>query len=409
MEKRRLSLAEIQEVPKENLILLIGPPGAGKSTFCHQVVLNGMAMDRPVIFVTTEHGPSEVIDLLKEKGMGELSPSALSFVDAFGETVGATSQERPDTISANCEDLNSISMAIAKLQERIGRRDVFLAFDSLTSPYLFNEKEVFRFIRLCLAKFASEGNSVLALMDEGCGKEEDLGAMMSVADGILRMEIKENSRTMNVVKHPRVEPARIEVPIEPKQAQFRPPMDLDPDVLKQFLQSYNKGKTTLRREVGDFVNLFWPNFIHWSCMLWDPKGFPTMLYELNKYEGASAEESLPAYPWSMRLFFKVLRSLQSLGLLAKSFSRVKDMKKAFKMPPLGGVDKERSGLLEYLEDVSKINEHYFRVYENSDCSGFENIGVPIASHIPPMIAGYCKLGEKDGRDWNAVETKCLGL
>jgi hypothetical protein len=31
-------------------------------------------------------------------------------------------------------------MAIAKLQERIGKRDVFLAFDSLTSPYLFNEE-----------------------------------------------------------------------------------------------------------------------------------------------------------------------------------------------------------------------------------------------------------------------------
>mgnify|MGYP001111877487 CR=1 FL=1 len=409
MEKRQLSLAKIQEIPKNNLFLLAGPPGAGKSTFCHQAVLNGLAMDRPVIFVTTEHGPSEVIDLLKEKGIGEPPPGALSFVDAFGETVGATSQERPDTISANCEDLNSISMAIAKLQERIGRRDVLLAFDSLTSPYLFNEKEVFRFIRLCLAKFASEGNSVLALMDEGCGKEEDLGAMMSVADGILRMQAKDRSRTLNVVKHPKVETAKIDVPIEPKQAQFRPPMDWDPDVLKQFLQSYNKGKTTLRREVGDFVNLFWPNFIHWSCMLWDPKGFPTMLYELNKYEGASAEESLPAYPWSMRLFFKVLRSLQSLGLLAKSFSRVKDMKKTFKMPPLGGVDKERSGLLQYLEDVSKTDEHYFRVYENSDCSGFENIGVPISSHIPPMIAGYCKLGEKDGRDWNAVETKCLGL
>jgi GTPase SAR1 family protein len=78
MEKRRLSLTEIQEVPKNNLILLVGPPGAGKSTFCYQVVLNGMAMDRPVIFVTTEHGPSEVIDLLKEKGMGEPPPGALS-------------------------------------------------------------------------------------------------------------------------------------------------------------------------------------------------------------------------------------------------------------------------------------------------------------------------------------------
>ena len=79
------------------------------------------------------------------------------------------------------------------------------------------------------------------------------------------------------------------------------------------------------------------------------------------------------------------------------------------MPPLGSVDKERSGLLEYLEDVSKTDEHYFRVYENSDCVGFENIGVAIASHIPPMLAGYCKLAERDGKDWNAIETKCVGL
>jgi len=56
-------------------------------------------------------------------------------------------------------------------------------------------------------------------MDEGCGKEEDLGAMMSVADGILRMEIKERSRTLNVVKHPKLEAAEIEVPTEPKQPQ----------------------------------------------------------------------------------------------------------------------------------------------------------------------------------------------
>ena len=174
MEKRGLSLSEIQEVPSSNLILLAGPPGAGKSTFCHQVVLNGLAMDRPVIFVTTEHGPSEVTDLLKERGMGELPSGALSFVDAFGETVGAIAAERPDTLSANCEDLNSISMAIAKLQQGIGKRDILLSFDSLTSPYIFNKEEVFRFIRLSLAKFASEGNSVLALMDEGCGKEEDL-------------------------------------------------------------------------------------------------------------------------------------------------------------------------------------------------------------------------------------------
>jgi predicted hydrocarbon binding protein/KaiC/GvpD/RAD55 family RecA-like ATPase len=401
-------LAEIQDVPRESLILLAGPPGAGKSTFCHQVVLTGLAMDKPVIYVTTEHGPSEVTDLLKARGMGEFPPGTLSFVDAFGETVGATTRERPDTVSANCEDLNSISMAIAKLRERIGQHDVFLAFDSLTSPYLFNEKEVFRFMRLCLAKFASEGNSVLALMDEGCGKEEDLGAMMSVADGILRMEAKERHRTLNVVKHPKVEPARIEVPIEPRQPQLRPTIECDRDVMARFYISFAMKKAALRKEVGDFVNLFWPNLAHWSCMLWDPKGFPMMVYEMNKLEG-SAPEMMQGSPWYVRNFMKMLISLQSVGLLPKSLSQVKDMKKILWVPFFRTVGLERSGVLEYLEDVSKTDEHYFRVYENSDCVGFENIGVPIASHIPPMLVGYCKSIEGHKREWNAVETKCLGL
>jgi predicted hydrocarbon binding protein/KaiC/GvpD/RAD55 family RecA-like ATPase len=408
MEKRGVSLAEIQELPSASLILLAGPPGAGKSTFCHQAVLNGLAMERPVIYVTTEHGPSEVTDLLKEKGVGEPPPGALNFIDAFGDTVGATIPERTDTVGASCEDLNSISMAIAKLQERIGRRNVLLAFDSLTSPYLFNEKEVFRFMRLCLAKFASEGNSVLVLMDEGCGKEEDLGAMMSVADGIFRMEAREHSRTLNVVKHPRVETAKIEIPVEPKQPQVRPIIECDRDVMAQFYMSFLMKKAALRKEVGDFVNLFWPALAHWSCMLWDPKGFPMMVYEMNKLEG-TAPEMIQGSPWYVRGGLRMLIFSQSVGLFPKNLGRVKDIKKVLWGPNFRTVGWEHSGVLEYLKDVSKTDEHYFRVHENSDCVVLENIGVPIASHIPPMLSGAFQAIEGHIREWNAIETKCLGL
>jgi predicted hydrocarbon binding protein/KaiC/GvpD/RAD55 family RecA-like ATPase len=409
MDERAVSLSDVQEIPRNSLILLAGPPGAGKSTFCHQVVLNGLAMDRPVIFVTTEQGATEITALLRERGMAQLPPGALSFVDAFTETVGLTCTERSDTVCANCADLNSISIGTTRLQERMGERGVLLTFDSLTSPYLFSGAEVIKFMRVFLSKFAAQGNSVLALMDEGCGKEEDLGAMMSVADGILRMEVKERQRTLNVVKHPKVEPAEIEVPIEPKQPQVRPPTNWDIMVLRQLARSFMTGKP-VRGEVGDFVHLFWPNLAHWSCMLWDPKGFPTMLYEMNKYESASGQSAMPAAPWSMRLGFKVLLSLQSLGLFfPKSLSEVKDMKKTSKVSLFQSADKERAGILEYLEDVSKTDEHYFRVYENSDCVGFENIGVPMASHLPPYLAGCCESWEKDGREWNAIETRCIGL
>jgi predicted hydrocarbon binding protein/KaiC/GvpD/RAD55 family RecA-like ATPase len=413
-----MSLAKIQEPPDKGFILLAGAPGAGKSTFCQQVVLKTIATDRPVIFVTSEQSPTDVLGLLNEIGVKE--SAGLNFVDAFTETVGMTCTPRSDTICANCADLNSLSIAITKLQERTGPKGALLIIDSLTSPYLFNGLEVVKFMRLFLSKFASEGNSVFALMDEGCSKEEDLGAMMSIADGIMRMEVKESSRIINVVKHPKVEPTRIEVPVEPKPTiksafdTFKSTVLSNPGRMREWVRSMS-GQAAIRREVGDFVNLFWPQFAHWSSMLWDPKGFPTMIYELNKEDAAFAasREVLKFTPWRLLLLIKFILALQALGLFPKNYSKVEDMKKFSKLSGGGPWRRiaqwERSGMIQYLEDVSKTDEHYFRVYESSDCSGFENVGAPIASHLPPHMIGQLMGFEKNGKEWNAVETKCLGL
>ena len=401
MEKRRVSLAEIQEVPKESLILLAGPPGAGKSTFCHQVVLNSIAADKPIIFVTTEQNPSAILGRLREKGMGEPIPGALNFVDAFTKTVGLAAPERANTLDANCEDLNSISMAIDKLQQRIDRRNIILAFDSLTSPYLFNEKEVFRFIRLCLAKFAAEGNSVLVLMDEGCGKEEDLGAMMSIADGIIRMEIKKNSRTISVVKHPRLPRTKIETPMN-----WRPvlvPERFDSRAMRRAWETTPSPQAgqPLRTEVGDWVNVFWKQFVSWSGMLWDPKRFPTIAYDFDKeFHSKLTRATVPLAPWHMRLFMKLF--------MPKSFSEVKDMKKLmrFAKKMLKG---RGGGILEYMEEASRKDEHYFRWHENISCWGFDNIGARLDFHGCGLLAGSLGPFEKQERDWNVVETKCIGM
>jgi len=236
MEKRGLALAEIQEVPTESLTLVIGPPGAGKSAFCHQVVLNSIAANRPVIFITTEQSPSGVIQLLIEKGIGESKSEVLSFVDAFSQTVGVEALDRPDTICADCADLNSISIATTRLRERMGQKGILLAFDSLTSPYLFCGGEVAKFMKLFLSKLNAEGNSVVALMDEGCGRSEDLVAMMSIADGVIKMETEENKQLFNVVKHPKLRPTRIEVLIEPR-ARIKSTSHFDPNVMKRFVES----------------------------------------------------------------------------------------------------------------------------------------------------------------------------
>jgi predicted hydrocarbon binding protein/KaiC/GvpD/RAD55 family RecA-like ATPase len=401
-----VSLAQLQEVPPENMILLAGPPGAGKSGFCEQVILRSAAVDRPIIYVTTERGASKAKAALRERGLGEIRAGLINFVDAYSETVGLSFSDRPDTVTADCASLSSIGIAISKLQERIGKKDVLLVFDSLTSPYLLSGAEVVRFMRLALSKFTGEGNSVLACFDEGSSKEEALVAMMSLSNGVIKMKIEKNKQLLDVVKHPKVTPTRIEVPIEPERVGIET-RNFNPPMLKQYFQALRKDEAWARREVGDLVNLFWPTLVPWSGMLWDPKRFPEMTYQANKDDGPSGFKNEAVvramFPWYLRL----LKPL----VLPKSFSKVKDMKKLSKIGE-NIYKQERSGILEYLDDVSKTDEHYFRIYENFECWGFKNVGATMASYIPPAIAGAFKgfeLWSGLERDWNCVETKCIGL
>jgi predicted hydrocarbon binding protein/KaiC/GvpD/RAD55 family RecA-like ATPase len=406
MEGGRVSLADIQQTPKNSLILLSGPPGAGKSTFCHQAVLNGLAVDRPVIFVTTEHRPSEVAGFLKERGMGEPAAGALTFVDAFGETVGVGTPDRPDTIGANCEDLNSISMAITRLRERTGRRNALLAFDSLTSPYLFNSEEMFKFMRLCLLKFASEGNSVVACMDEGCGKQEDLVAMMSVSDGVIRMEIAGDRQLLSVVKHPRVRPTTIEVPVTVIPRAISSCFDREYMLREAEVFAIGPG-AVLRPGVGDYVNIAWRDLIFWSGMMWDPKRFGTMMYDLTKYSEDPTNtdiDSLSVLPWHLRLLLKLVGP--------SMFRGVKNVSRALERFWKPNWTQWRIATLEFLSDISETAEYHMAQHEHYECWGLENVGTSLAIMKPAMMAGMVKgmeelLGGRK-RDWNVVETKCMG-
>jgi len=402
-----VSLAQLQEVPPKNLILLVGPPGAGKSTFCHQAVLSNIEL-RPIIYVTTESNPSTVEGALRAKGLGKDSLHPLGFVDAFHETMGLPSMVRSDTLVASSEDLTSLSIAISNLQEKMGE-NLLLIFDSLTSPYLMSGAEILRFIRMTLLRLAAQGNAVLACIDEGCGKLEDLVAMMSISNGVIKLKTVEDRQLLNVVKHPKLKPVRIEAPIELEPIGLEDRV-FNPETLTAFLRG---DQAVMRATVGDFVNLFWPNFAHWSGMLWDPKRFPKMVYEMNKDDGPSMFKLMKKnekvkramFPWHKELLLK---------FMPKSFSKPKDMKKMLKaiVKSAGGPKQERSGIVEYLEDISKTDEHYLRMYESSECWGFENINATMGFYIPPAVAGMVQGFESwNGleREWNAVETKCIGL
>jgi predicted hydrocarbon binding protein len=72
----------------------------------------------------------------------------------------------------------------------------------------------------------------------------------------------------------------------------------------------------------------------------------------------------------------------------------------------------RKATLEYLSAISETDEHHIAEHEHYECWGLENVGTSLAIMEPAMMAGMLKGMEElfggPGRDWNVVETKCLG-
>jgi predicted hydrocarbon binding protein len=197
-----------------------------------------------------------------------------------------------------------------------------------------------------------------------------------------------------------LEPTKIEVPMTWSAAI---PYHFDMEKITQHMEMSMglMAGSPLRTEVGDYVNLFWPNFVRWSCMLWDPKRFPTLTYISSKQGESMVGEFIGLLPWYVRLYLKLF--------MPKNFSKGKDMKKLMSWTRRLLEDGDRLGVIEYLEDASKMNEHCVRGYEFATCWGFENVGATLGLGTLGAWAGAIMGFEKEERDWNWVETKCIGL
>lgn len=393
-----MSLSVLQEIPTKKVILLVGPPGVGKSDFCQKIILQNLTLDKPVIFATTEYNSQEAETQLKEMGLPTKYNELLHYIDGYNKTVGLPITDHINTINVHCGNLTNLGIAIAKHQRKIGNNGILLVFDSLTSPYLLCGSQVIRFLRLTLSKFAGDGNSVLICFDEGSGKEEDLIGMMSISNGVLKINTERNQRVYTVIKHPRIKPTKIKIPIVKSNHVMA--YHFDEDYQKQDLKMAMDGhKATLRLKIGDFINIAWRDLVFWSGMLWDPKRFPLKIYDITKYSNNPRNfgiDLVTYLPWYKRSLFKLL--------MPDDLTEAKNMKKMFEWGSKSTQKRYNSGIIEFLEKKSKPNEHYVRFLEGYECWGFDNIGASLAFMKPAMTVGVLTGMEKIPREWNIIDS-----
>ncbi len=183
--------------PKDSTILLIGPPGVGKSIFCEQVLNRGVEAKEKCIFVTFDTRPEAVRESMKH--FGWRTNGDLTFLDCFSWRIGSgcNSMYAIDGLS----DLNQLNMVFTDLLRDMGKSDKRLVADSISTLFLYSDpRMVPLFLHDFIAKSNSTDSTVFLTLEEGVHDSKIVSTLNFLTDGLIEMRFEEDKRYLRISK-----------------------------------------------------------------------------------------------------------------------------------------------------------------------------------------------------------------
>ena len=183
--------------PKDSTILLVGPPGVGKSIFCEQVLNKGVEMKEKCIFVTFDTRPEAIRDSMAR--FGWRINGNLTFLDCFSWRIGSecNSVYAIDGLS----DLNQLNMVFTDMLRDIGKRDKRLVADSISTLFLYSDPHMVPlFLHDFIAKSNSTDSTVFLTLEEGVHDNKVVSTLNFLTDGLIEMKFEEDKRFLRISK-----------------------------------------------------------------------------------------------------------------------------------------------------------------------------------------------------------------
>lgn len=184
-------------LPKGSLVLVLGPPGSGKTILGLQFLLEGILYGKTCILVDTV----DSVPMMKETALGfGWDPGLLEGVirlDCFSWRTGARSAL---PYSANPANFSDLSIAVSKLIDERGigvPSNERLVFDSF-SDIILHSSEFLKFSAILHGKLSKAGITSLLMVEEGMHDEKTISAIEHESDGTIVLKADEIGRFIMV-------------------------------------------------------------------------------------------------------------------------------------------------------------------------------------------------------------------
>lgn len=184
-------------IPAGSSILLVGPPGCGKSTIAQQFIIEGLKTDQPGLYTTLDISPEEVIESMKK--FGRFSEKDLKFIDAYSWRIGKTEDDH--TIS-NLANINEINIMVTRTIEAMKESDVKrTVFDSVSTLLLYADPIlVVKMMPVIIAKLKAAKFTQILILEEGVHDPKTVATLNYLTDGLIEFKMEEDKRFFRIVR-----------------------------------------------------------------------------------------------------------------------------------------------------------------------------------------------------------------
>lgn len=202
VERLKLGVPELDAVilggvPKGSLVLVLGPPGAGKSILGKLFLHIGLTGDGDDAFLVSTSEPEQAIaDTLSMFDWSQGVSERLRVVDCYSWRLGG----KRTKYSAPLTSLNDVSLTLTRIFRDAGvstEKNERLVVDSFTDfiKYVGVDKSL-RFLDYLRQKLREHGVTGLLLLEEGVHADRTVAAVEYSTDGTIRMRVSDQGRYM---------------------------------------------------------------------------------------------------------------------------------------------------------------------------------------------------------------------
>jgi len=186
-----LNTALVGGIPKGQLVMVIGPPGSGKTIFSRQFLYQGLIEGSPSILLSTNQSFEEVKKMMLAFDWNSKRLSRLLFADCYSWKLG----ERGGVYSASVGVPSDVSIMLNRIIDEnniIPDKGGRLVIDTFSDFILLGEPEgAIKFLSTLKPRLSVKGVTTLLLVEGGVHDDKTVSTIEYISDGTIKMKTEE--------------------------------------------------------------------------------------------------------------------------------------------------------------------------------------------------------------------------